>query len=148
MLLFFIKVRAQTHTYPHISIHTQLHSPTHDTTGWRRLIGCLKLQVIFRKRATNYRALLWKMKCTDKASYISSPPCTKPLDETLRICTRSYTPYTLTHSSPLTYTTTCTHSNTLTHSNPLTYTTDTQTPAHSLIPKRKMHMLVDSYATS
>jgi len=26
--------------------------------GWRRLIGCLKLQVIFRKRATNYRALL------------------------------------------------------------------------------------------
>ena len=26
-------------------------------TGWRRPIGCLKLQVIFRKRATNYRAL-------------------------------------------------------------------------------------------
>ena len=32
-------------------------------TGWRRLTGCLKLQVIFRKRATNSRALLyvWKM---------------------------------------------------------------------------------------
>jgi len=29
-------------------------------TGWRRLIGRLKLQVIFRKRATNYRALLQK----------------------------------------------------------------------------------------
>jgi len=28
------------------------------TTGWRRLIGCLKLQVIFRKRATNFRVLL------------------------------------------------------------------------------------------
>ena len=30
-------------------------------TGWRRLIGCLKLQVIFRKRAANYRALLRKI---------------------------------------------------------------------------------------
>ena len=28
------------------------------STGWRRLIECLNLQVIFRKRATNYRALL------------------------------------------------------------------------------------------
>jgi len=44
-------------------------------TGWRRPIGCLKLQVIFRKRATNYRALLWKMTCKDKAFYGSSPPC-------------------------------------------------------------------------
>ena len=25
-------------------------------TGWQRPIGCLKLQVIFRKRATNHRA--------------------------------------------------------------------------------------------
>ena len=31
-------------------------------TGWRE---CLKLQVIFRKRATNYRALLWKMTYND-----------------------------------------------------------------------------------
>jgi len=30
-------------------------------TGWRRCIGCLKLQVSFHKRATNYRALLRKM---------------------------------------------------------------------------------------
>ena len=44
-------------------------------TGWRRPIGCLKLQVILRKRATNYRALLRKMTCEDKASYGSSPPC-------------------------------------------------------------------------
>jgi len=26
-------------------------------TGWRRRIGCLKFQVIFRKRATNYVVL-------------------------------------------------------------------------------------------
>ena len=44
-------------------------------TGWQRPIGCLKLQVIFRKRATDYRALLRKMTCKDKASYESSPPC-------------------------------------------------------------------------
>ena len=41
--------------------------------------GCLKLQVFFRKRATNYRALLRKMTCKDKASYGSSPPCTRSL---------------------------------------------------------------------
>jgi len=29
-------------------------------TGWPRPIGCLKLQVIFRKRATNYEALFQK----------------------------------------------------------------------------------------
>ena len=44
--------------------------------GWRRPIGCLKLQVIFRKRAVNYRALSWKMTYKDKASYGSSPQCT------------------------------------------------------------------------
>jgi len=35
--------------------------------------GCLKLQVIFRQRATNYKALLRKMTHKDKASYGSSP---------------------------------------------------------------------------
>jgi len=44
--------------------------------GWRRPIGCLKVQVIFRKRATNCRALLRKMAYGDKASYRSTPPCT------------------------------------------------------------------------
>jgi len=44
-------------------------------TGWRKCVGCLKLLVIFCKRATNYRALLRKMTCKDKASYGSSPPC-------------------------------------------------------------------------
>jgi len=46
------------------------------STGWQRLIECLKLQVIFRKRVTNYRALLRKMTCKDKASYGTSTPCT------------------------------------------------------------------------
>ena len=44
-------------------------------TGWRRLIGSLKLQIIFHKRATKYRSLLWKMTYKDKGSYESSPPC-------------------------------------------------------------------------
>jgi len=44
-------------------------------TGWRRLIGCLKLQVIFRKRGTNHRALLRKMTYEDKTCYDSTPPC-------------------------------------------------------------------------
>ena len=35
----------------------------------------LSLQVIFRKRATNYRALLRKMIYKDQASYGSMPPC-------------------------------------------------------------------------
>ena len=43
--------------------------------GWRRPIECLKVQVIFRKRTTNCRALLRKMTCKDKASYGPSPPC-------------------------------------------------------------------------
>jgi len=46
------------------------------TTGRRIPIGCLKLQIIVRKRATNYRAPLQKMTYKDKASYGSSPPCT------------------------------------------------------------------------
>jgi len=44
-------------------------------TGWQRPIGCRKFQVIFRKRATNCRALLQNMTCRDKASYGSSSPC-------------------------------------------------------------------------
>ena len=44
-------------------------------TGWRRLIGSPKLQIIFHKRATKYRLLLRKMTYKDKESYESSPPC-------------------------------------------------------------------------
>jgi len=49
------------------------------TTGWRGLKRCFKLQIIFRKRGTNDRALLPKMTCKDKASYGSSPPCIRVL---------------------------------------------------------------------
>ena len=44
----------------------------YQSTGRRTLIGCLKLQVIFRKRATNYRKMIYE----DNASYDSTPPCT------------------------------------------------------------------------
>ena len=44
------------------------------TTGWRRVIGSPKLQIIFHKRATKYGSLLWKMTYTDKGSYESWPP--------------------------------------------------------------------------
>jgi len=40
-------------------------------TGWRRPTGCLESQVIFRKRATNYRAFLRGMTYKDNASYTS-----------------------------------------------------------------------------
>ena len=51
------------HTY-HVTVTWLIHvniTPLYISsigTGWRRPIGCLKLQVIFCKRATNYRALL------------------------------------------------------------------------------------------
>jgi len=50
---------------------------TKDATGWRRLIGSRKLQIIFHKRATKYRSLLRKMTYKDKGSCESSPPCTR-----------------------------------------------------------------------
>ena len=57
-----------------------LSAELHFGTGWRRLVGCLKVQIIFRKRATNYRALLRKMTYEDKSSYDSTPPCIKGCD--------------------------------------------------------------------
>jgi len=44
-------------------------------TGWRRLIGSPKLQIIFHKRATKHRSLSRKMTYKDKGSYESSPAC-------------------------------------------------------------------------
>jgi len=65
--------------------HTQTHQIQRDThTGWRNPTEHLKLHVIFRKRATNNRALLLKMSYKDRASYGSSPPCT---------CKHAYTPH-------------------------------------------------------
>jgi len=60
---------------PEVMHRPTSHSHLHVDTGWPRPIGCLKLQVILRKRAT--RALLRKMTCKDKASYGSSPPFIK-----------------------------------------------------------------------
>jgi len=58
-------------------------------TGWRRLIGSPKLQIIFHKRATKYRSLLQKMTYKDKGSYESSPPCTQTLKEKSYLCATS-----------------------------------------------------------
>jgi len=43
--------------YTH-SLQPYTHAVDTTHSRWRRPTGCLKLQVIFRKRATNYRALL------------------------------------------------------------------------------------------
>jgi len=66
-----IRICICSHQYAN---RTSTHPHTHYDT--RRCIGCFKLQVIFRKRATNCRALLRKMTYEDKASYGFSPPCT------------------------------------------------------------------------
>ena len=67
------------HAHTHIrDLYTcNTHTPYLYTcdTGWRRLIGSPKLQIIFHKRATKYRALLRKMTYKNKGSYESSPPC-------------------------------------------------------------------------
>jgi len=55
-----------------IFIHMKMHIFVYTGSG----TGCLKLRVIFRKRATHYRALLLKVTYEDKAFYGSSPPCT------------------------------------------------------------------------
>ena len=68
-------------------------------TGWRKLIGSPKLQIIFHKRATKYRSLLRKMTYNhkgsyessqmtykDKGSYESSPPCIYTLYMKYLIC--------------------------------------------------------------
>jgi len=89
------------YTLPYTATHTATHVATHTTpcshtlrvlqytttryqTGQRRPTGCLRhpatLQVIFRKRATNYRTLLRKMTCKDDSSYGSSPSCTVVCD--------------------------------------------------------------------
>jgi len=61
-----------TWSVPCISVH-HLYVAHH--TGWPRLIGSPKLQIIFHKRATKCRSLLRKTTHKDKGSYESSPPC-------------------------------------------------------------------------
>jgi len=91
LLLLGVDLRAltgQTHDYQStlvsnwillLGVYSRALSAKHTTTGWRSLLGCLKSHVIFRKRATNYRALLWKITYEDKASYDSTPPCISQL---------------------------------------------------------------------
>ena len=50
--------------YSRICIYTYV--SMHIYTGWRRLIGSLKLQIIFHRRATKYRSLLQKINYKDK----------------------------------------------------------------------------------
>jgi len=64
------------------------------STGWWRFMGCLTWQVIFRKRATNYRALLRKITYKDTACYGSLPLCTTVCDllDWRQISVTLYTP--------------------------------------------------------
>ena len=61
--------------YIYMFIYTWAKSTDMHRTGWRKLIGSPKLQIIFHQRATKYRSLLRKMTYKDKGSYESSPPC-------------------------------------------------------------------------
>ena len=125
-----------TKSSPHLTpyIYTEIHgNPLQDiisiaygwrltSTGWPRPIGCLQFQVIFRKRATNYRALLREMTYKDKAACGSSLPCTT--DPTFVKFHTKPSP----HLTPYIYTT-ATHCNTYITSTLLYYihiSTDTQ----------------------
>ena len=57
----------------YVFVYTYVHEDMY--TGWRRLIGSPKLQIIFHKRATKYRSLLREMTYKNKGSYESSLPC-------------------------------------------------------------------------
>jgi len=59
-------------------------------TGWRRLIGSPKLQIIFHKRATKYRSLLRKITYEDKGSCVSSPPCSTGRRMSAHICNMTF----------------------------------------------------------
>ena len=61
----------------HLHVFIYLIKDKIEVTGWRRLVGSPKLQMIFHKRATEYRSLLRKMTYKGKGSYESSPPCTE-----------------------------------------------------------------------
>jgi len=73
--LMYIYVYTCMHTYVHANSRTYTYIHQMADTGWGWPIGCLKSQVIFRKSATAYRALLRKLTYKDKASCRSSPPC-------------------------------------------------------------------------
>ena len=81
-IYMYICVYTKVHTYMYICVYKYTYSCNLQVlkryatgTGWRRIIGSPKLQIIFHKRATKYRSLLRKMTYKDKGSYESSPPC-------------------------------------------------------------------------
>jgi len=99
-----INICVCTYIYMHIYVYTYTQEHIYVYTGWRRLIGSPKLQIIFHKRATKYRSLLRKMTYEDKASYESSPPCVYIYIHTLNVykCILSCTlTHTHTHTSCL-----------------------------------------------
>jgi len=78
-------------TYVHICralicMHTHIYNVYVYVTGWRRLIGSPKLQIISHKRATQYESLLQKMTYKDNGSYESSPPCTYFFKSSWNVC--------------------------------------------------------------
>jgi len=84
----YLSIAYTCSTYTHGVKHTHIDSNTH-TNSWYRVVKThrmLRLHVIFRKRATNYMALLRKMIYKDKASYDSTPPCTYKRDILRRNC--------------------------------------------------------------
>jgi len=101
-------IRDMAHSY--VTWHGSFtgHSSKERATGWRRLIGSPKLQIIFHKRATKYRSLLQKMTYEDKGSYESSPPCNRHIFLRCDI-THSYVPW-LTHMCHDSLTCAMTHS--------------------------------------
>jgi len=76
-------------TYIHGEPYTDFDGKRHRATGWQRLIGSFKLQIILHKRATKYRALLRKMTYKDKGSCESSPPCRTETYIQEKTCIRS-----------------------------------------------------------
>jgi len=74
-VLVGVRERLSLQTWHHNTIYKHTNKHSWCITGWRRLIGCRNLQVIFRQRATNHRALLQKRTYTDKVSVGCSPLC-------------------------------------------------------------------------
>jgi len=99
--------KTRCNTQQHTTAHCNTMQNTEIGTGWRRLIGSPKLQIIFHKRATKYRALLREMSYKDKGSYESSPPCTW---QCFALNTPQHTVAHCKHSNTLQYT--GTHCNT------------------------------------
>ena len=69
-------LEGHVHVVIHIDNVIRIDNVATFTTGWRRCIGCLKLQISFRQKATNFWALLQNMTFEDKAFSGSTPPCT------------------------------------------------------------------------